>query len=244
MKASSALAFALMLIAVQILEASGPPWNGQLDSRPSAYFWTPSDSELDLEGKDVTIEVWVRLDVNAPIVDADSWSAAGCGWIVNKSEYYRFGIGSGREQSGLVRGYICTGPGLATIHPNTDMTVWHHVAWEVDTQGQGRWLERGFFDGYAVAGGYGPYVPLPNTPSPMFVGQNLWGQIEELRISSILRYPINSPTYSVPSDPFVCDEHTRALWHFDETDRIFHDQCGHDNLLRPVRLSYLPIIYR
>jgi hypothetical protein len=54
---------------------------------------------------------------------------------------------------------------------------------------------------------------------------------DEVRISDIARY---STDFRPPTIPFACDEHTRALWHFDEVvgSTVFHDACGTvDNVL-------------
>ncbi len=59
--------------------------------------------------------------------------------------------------------------------------------------------------------------------------------IDELRVSDIQRY---SEPFTPPAAPFGCDEHTPALWHFDEVEgsTVFHDACGAaDNLFSGYR---------
>jgi hypothetical protein len=52
--------------------------------------------------------------------------------------------------------------------------------------------------------------------------------IDEVRISGLARY--TGTFYSLPSSAFACDDHTRALWHFDEITgtAVFHNACGAD----------------
>jgi len=57
----------------------------------------------------------------------------------------------------------------------------------------------------------------------------LYGYIEEIRLSSIVRY--SGPTYTVPTEPFITDANTRAVWHFDETpgSTVFEDASSYNN---------------
>lgn len=41
-------------------------------------------------------------------------------------------------------------------------------------------------------------------------------QIDEMRVSSTLRYPTSGTTYQVSADPFSPDNETMVLWHFDD----------------------------
>ncbi|MDE0314215.1 MAG: hypothetical protein OXM61_04870 [Candidatus Poribacteria bacterium] len=61
----------------------------------------------------------------------------------------------------------------------------------------------------------GIVVPQDQKP-PRFVGENVKfrGFIDEVRISSILRYPDRN--WKIPERKFRVDEHTISLWHFDE----------------------------
>lgn len=78
--------------------------------------------------------------------------------------------------------------------------------------------------------------------------------IDEVRISSIIRY---TGSFAPPTAPFECDEHTLALWHFDEISgkTTFHDACGtFDNVFVgyngahtegvPGYWVYLPLVVR
>ena len=84
-------------------------------------------------------------------------------------------------------------------------------------------------------------------------GGTLKGDIDEIRLSDVVRYREPFPP---PAQPFACDEHTRALWHLDEFEgaTVFHDACGADNVLVghngahtegvPARPIYLPLVRR
>jgi hypothetical protein len=93
-----------------------------------------------------------------------------------------------------------------------------------------------YLDGTAFSDLINFGTAINNSAKPLEVGfrfdGGLGGEVDELRISDFARY--TGPTYAVPTAPFTCDEHTRALWHFDEFEgaTVFHDACGVvDNLL-------------
>ena len=66
-----------------------------------------------------------------------------------------------------------------------------------------------------------------------FVGENvkLRGYIDEVRISSVVRYV--GPKWEVPKGKFEVDEHTISLWHFDEEAGFnrFKDASGNGHHL-------------
>ena len=78
--------------------------------------------------------------------------------------------------------------------------------------------------------------------------------MDEVRISNMARYVTNF----VPAvSPFICDDATLDLWHFDELEGAtkFHDSCGaEDNILTgisgthtegiPGYWVYLPLVVR
>lgn len=85
-------------------------------------------------------------------------------------------------------------------------------------------------DGEALSSSSSVGSVIKNSAESTKVGENLGGGVDELRISDIARY--TGSTYTRPTSPLTCDEHTRALWHFDELGTHFHDACGTtDNLL-------------
>ncbi len=107
---------------------------------------------------------------------------------------------------------------------------WHHVAI----------IRIGSFLGLTVDGELKANTQITeaiaNNTGDLVVEGPVGGGIDELRISDIARYNENF----VPSTvPFSCDEHTLALWHFDEAEGAteFHDSCGIDNVLFRVITS-------
>jgi Bacterial Ig-like domain (group 3) len=96
-------------------------------------------------------------------------------------------------------------------------TGWFHFAYVYDKPNN-TWLF--FWDGVK-------YAEVNETPrwSTEFLILSHAQQMDEFRISNDVRYSSN---FTVPSDPFVCDANTLALWHFDEVQgaTTFHDACG------------------
>jgi len=82
------------------------------------------------------------------------------------------------------------------------------------------------------------FVGLVLASAPLFVGvygldkqpHFFKGRLDELRISDIVRY--KSPV-TLPNGPFTADEHTIALWHFDEPvgSQVFADSSGNNYTL-------------
>jgi hypothetical protein len=112
-----------------------------------------------------------------------------------------------------------------------------------------------YLDGTTLAESAGFGSTLKDSTERLMVGEDLTGFVDEIRISDVPRY--TGADFSVPSAPFACDEHTRALWHFEEFEgaTIFHDACGTtDNVLVghngahtegvPAHRVYLPLIIR
>jgi hypothetical protein len=103
---------------------------------------------------------------------------------------------------------------------------WHHVAMVADNT-----KVRIYLDGEKLGGEEYSGFPWVNSSENLKVGLGLGGAIDEVRISDVARYA--DLTFTTPAAPFVCDENTRALWHFDETraKAVYHDSCGIDNIL-------------
>ncbi len=105
---------------------------------------------------------------------------------------------------------------------------WHHLALVFySASGEARF----YLDGQAFGDLFSVGAAIKNSAEALEVGSNLDGAVDEIRISDAVRYA--GETYTAPTGPFTCDEHTRALWHFDEFEgaTIFHDACGADNTL-------------
>ena len=105
---------------------------------------------------------------------------------------------------------------------------WHHMA-GVFQKATGE--VRIYLDGEAFGDPHYFGTDIQNSTAGLRVGGQLSGAVDELRISDVARYAGSS--YTVPTSPFTCDAHIRALWRFDEVagSTTFHDICGIDNLL-------------
>ena len=127
---------------------------------------------------------------------------------------------------------------------------WYHMALVFNQETGDVWV---YINGKRTSIGLHPVPTLRNSIEGLKVGEGLIGALDEVRISDVARY--TGSTYTLPTFPFECDEHTRALWHLDEFEgaTIFHDACGAvDNLLVgyngahtegvPVHRVYLPLI--
>ncbi len=116
---------------------------------------------------------------------------------------------------------------------------WHHVAAVFDNQNTASQdLMALYLDGSSVASStQADWAPgLPNSASGLSIGGYLGlyptvGWIEEMRFSDIVRY--SGVSYTVPTDPFINDVNTRALWHFNERpgSTVLADSSGHGNIL-------------
>jgi hypothetical protein len=127
---------------------------------------------------------------------------------------------------------------------NVDLAVgWHHVAAVFDNETTGgQDLRALYLDGSQVASNdqYDWDLGIPDSTSDLDIGgypaypvvlYPVAGWIEEMRFSDIVRY--SGPSYTVPTESFVTDANTRALWHFDEApgSTIFADSSGNGNTL-------------
>lgn len=115
---------------------------------------------------------------------------------------------------------------------------WHHIAAIFDNDySPTEYLLALYLDGNLVRPATDLDISgIPDTNEPVTIGGNgisnpTIGWIEEIRFSDIIRY--TGDTYEVPAAPFEPDEHTRALWHFDEYwgATVFKDASIHANTL-------------
>jgi hypothetical protein len=210
--------------------APAAPYRGwlALDVNGIANAKTTYQSELYLPGS-MTIEGWIQT----PFIEIDSY-------------YYNGVISNGN--SFLLHFHRVVSPtypwptkyciyffvyqqfGTSVDEPNcrssTDfLSGWHYFAY-VFTDGTGS-PNQTYWDGIRIGGANATTSPGAITTD--YVLRYATG-IDEIRISDAARY---SGNFQVPLSPFSCDEHTRALWHFDEIEgsTTFHDACGVDNML-------------
>ncbi len=116
---------------------------------------------------------------------------------------------------------------------------WHHVAAVFDNETTGgQDLLALYLDGSRVArNDQTDWTPgIPDSTYVLYIGgymglYSVAGWIEEMRFSDIVRY--SSISYTVPTDSFVNDANTRALWHFNEApgSTVMADSSGKGNTL-------------
>jgi hypothetical protein len=211
-------------------------------AQDTGYALVPDNASLDIgvgEGDDFTIEAFFfvpDLDYDDTFVDA----------LMRKRDSFSFHISFNKDQPDWILFEIVTaGGGSVTLGYQSDIQVgWHHVAATFDNE----YTETEdalaiFLDGIRVA--FSPdesihvdWTPgIPNSFRPLEVGgveagrAGFYGYLEEIRVSDLIRY--SSATYAAPSEPFVSDAYTVALWHFDETagSTVFADASSHGNHL-------------
>ncbi|MCJ7510429.1 MAG: LamG domain-containing protein [Dehalococcoidia bacterium] len=215
--------------------ATTPPFLGRLVLgyyANGAYAQAEDETELDVgdePGESLTIEGW--------FYDPAQLRRAA---IVIKDKAYE--LYAERYLSGS---HIVGCIGLALAPPSGELWGFEHCAWPPYSKGwhhvagvfyKDTGQMRIYLDGTAFSDLTNFGTAINNSAKPLEVGfrfdGGLGGEVDELRISDFARYA--GPTYAVPTAPFTCDEHTHALWHFDESEgaTVFHDACGVvDNLL-------------
>jgi hypothetical protein len=210
------------------------------------YAETADHSELDVgdeDGESLTIEAWVYIQGSGTQSEFLS--------VVDKSSYQGYSLYARRyyyPSAGGTVGCIGTWPaGIEVCEWPPYEVGWHHVAVVYDTENDEMRL---YLDGEALLDPHPFTSTIPNSGEALRVGGGaLPGAVDEIRISDIARYA--GSTCITPTLPLTCDDHTRALWHFDENEgaTTFHDACGTDNAL--IRYNgaqtlqvYLPIVVR
>ena len=205
---------------------------------------------LDVGAGDFTIELWVKgtlVGNTAPAIAC----GANVSWIngnvvldrdrFNQDRKFGLSFGNGRA----VFGVSGNGTGDRTVCGTSNVLdgQWHHVAVQRRRSDGYLWL---FVDGALEAQGDGPDgdVSYPDNGVPgnfctgpcvndpfLVIGAekhdagaaypSFKGHVDELRVSTALRYP--NASFPRPVAPFVPDPLTAALYHFDEGrgDRLF-----------------------
>lgn len=238
------------------------PFNGWLAlDGIDDYAEAQDDPELDVgidPGSSLTIEAWAYYDrfTDAGIISHPN-SCKVTMWVDRYSNPYLYCFNFWWYPPGYQQPL---GVGSCD-NPAYPSEIWHHIAAVADGATQQVVL---YVDGEKVAGTQDYGGVLNDSQDPLRVGTIVnyigeWkyypGRIDEVRISDIVRY--SGDSFVVPTLPYECDEHTRALWHFDEAEgaTTFHDSCGTgDNFLvgyngthtegMPVHRIYLPLVSR
>jgi len=166
-----------------------------------------SDGSVDNMHMNVmTVESWVKVPPSST-----SWH-----YIATKGNIWRLAVSPG----GLLDFGVSNGSVIRT-YSNQSLAdnAWHHVAATYDDTGSR--TPRLWIDG--VEANYTQQNPVTGTvasdaSSELHIGNisTTWpfiGQIDELRISNTIRYTAN---FTPQTTPFVRDEYTKLLLHFDE----------------------------
>ncbi len=170
-----------------------------------------------------TAECWLSAPDNPPNY---GFGFGGFGWSdangplpydgVNEAHFMGFSYGG--SSPGVWGGGFGTPAGLGPPSPIPVAAAQHYMV-QMDSQGR-IWL--------GLAGAlYGPYTPPAGSviytqgfPYLRFVGNYgtppITCEVDEVRFSSVLRYPTSGATYQVPAAAFDPDADTFLLWHLDD----------------------------
>jgi hypothetical protein len=195
----------------------------------------------DIGATDFTIEFWMRT-ADANTAPAPTCNTTGYDWIWGSIILDRDRLGAGGRDFGLAinAGRIAfgleNGAGQQFQICSSRLVndgVWHHIAVQRRRSDGWLWL---YVDGALQATQDGPDgdLSLPDVPAydprePFIslgaekydlVNIGFRGWLDELRLSTVLRYPTPSSLAGAPSftpaGPFISDGSTAGLYHFDE----------------------------
>jgi len=220
-----------------------------VSAAPSALF----DLTLELDGVDdtaVTPDNGYWLDLGSLDTPDDDFTIETFFYVPNltdntrqyliykKASYQLYIFYSNTVEDTIVLGLSF----LPTIflHASTHLSVgWHHLAATYDQISPGNDAYGLYLDGNRIAYNDDSVdwpQGLPDSTYPVQIGSAdgtdfAFGWLEEVRFSSVVRY--SGTTYTVPTEPFVPDAGTRALWHFDEVwgATLFPDSGDHAHTL-------------
>lgn len=204
------------------------PWTGYLKlDGDNDYAQTGDHPELDVgdeNTENLTVEAWINFSQ----FGSSDFIKKGNAYILYTTQYSSMGYTFKGLGFWLYPGRMIQ---VATTQYGGGgfwVSGWHHVA-GVYNQTNGELML--YMDGEQLHSWVSGANLIVNSNEPFQVGLGVAGQIDEVRISDNIRY--SNANYSVPTSPFEHDEHTRALWHFDESGGATqcHDGCGVDNLL-------------
>lgn len=207
-------------------------------AQDTAYASIPDNESLEL-GRSETADFTIEAYFYVPDLDF-----AGVRPFVRKRNTFEIVFYFRNDQPDIISFEIpLLGIGTIYLDYETHLQVgWHHIAIVFDNE----WTVSEdamvtFLDGERVAfSPDGVYHPdwvsgLPPSSSDLEVGGvaggsvGFHGYLEEIRISDVVRY--SGETYAQPTEPFVSDANTVALWHFDEPtgSTLFEDVSDYGN---------------
>ena len=217
----------------------------------------------DVGATDFTIEFWMKAsaadNTAGPVACGANINWIYGNIVFDRDRYSqdrKFGLSI--AGGNFVFGVTGDGTGDRTICAVTSVldNQWHHIAVQRRLSDGWMWL---FIDGAFQSGADGPdgdisypddgvpgnYCGGPCTNSDPFIVlgaekhdagaeyPSYNGYVDEMRLSTVLRYPTNGGSFTRPSLPFTSDGNTAALYHFDEgpagecpTDTVIDDVSG------------------
>lgn len=208
-------------------QGASPAGGGKLTLTGSRMLATEDSNAFDRVLKEAyTIEAWLYLKDFPP--GDEQWT------IVAKPGSYEWSIVGTKHPYARGARYsfffmVGTGVGAGSImygmnpkDSNRDIrNAWHHIA----LMGESPRYSMSF-NGNINTGG--PFIPIPDSNSKLYVGGNptrqnshFRGYIDELRISTVKRYQNN---FDLPKGDFQADDKTNALWHFNG-EQMFRDSA-------------------
>jgi hypothetical protein len=184
------------------------------------YVSVPASPTLDFTNEALTVEAWAYFDV-----------LSNCMSLVRKGV-----TSSATYDYWLIKNFAPADSVLWGSYPWISESgfsavtagAWHHLAGVYDAGAATATL---YVDGQNKASSGVSMAATPNGDELRIgidwdFGCGMEGVIDEVRISSVVRY---AGTF-VPQAVFTADAATQALWHFDEyTGSIAHDASGHGN---------------
>ena len=196
------------------------------------YALAPDQASLDLgrgTDKDFTIEAFFNVPSGA----------AGLRTLLEREKYH-LKLFFSQDTADGIQLVIRFENGDLSLFPVVNLkTGWHHLAVVFDEEATpGKDITSIYLDGSLEATRTDPdWGPVLDSSGPFYIGNQssnpYGGWIEEMRLSSVVRY---STDFTVPDQYFEPDEHTRALWHFDEApgSTSFADFSGKGNRLTGI----------
>jgi hypothetical protein len=180
----------------------------KLEGDPESFFEAPDNPTFDTDLEYLTVEAWVNPADNV-----------GERMILNKEDVYEIAIVEGIFKTAIrpaEQGWDWISSGEEA---NVPANAWTHVAITYDMEKTSL-----FINGVFMAESDAWQGKLNDSPDTFKVGRRTRGGethsiysglIDEVRISSVVRY---TGDFDIPTAPFEPDGDTVALYHFDETD--------------------------
>ena len=181
---------------------------------------------LGANGRNFTIEAWIfigSMDIEPPSAKAMS--------LIYKNSAYKLNFEFNDALNSTDNTYfsVYSGSSWYILEYNDAgwWEGWHHIAGVFDNTHNKLEL---YMDGMKAANMTFSLNSIDSVYN-LTAGQQFKGMIDEMRFSNSTRY--TEDYYEIPTEPFVPDQNTAALWHFDEPSNstIFFDASTNKNNL-------------